>query len=311
MNSIFITGANGYIARNFIRRINRENYKTIYCLIRSQSKIANELFSYENIEFIQGDINDTSTYAHILDSVSTVIHFAAVTGKARPEEYFRTNKDGTEQLINQCRVSGVKNILYISSISVKYPDISRYYYAQSKKVGENIVKESGLRYAIVRPTIVIGKGSALLESIMNLASRRIIPVFGDGKAKIQPIHIDDLNDCLLSILQGDYFRNEIYEFGGPEIIAIEAFLKRICLSCYNKKAKTIHIPMGPLILFLKLFETLAYDYVPVTIGQLSAFRYDSTIAENAIFRSRFNEMKNIDEMLSSSTENTLQSDPSA
>ena len=65
-----------------------------------------------------------------------MLHLAAVTGKNRPAEYFRVNREGTRALVDECRRRRVKRIIYISTIAAKFQDQRRYYYAQSKHQAE-------------------------------------------------------------------------------------------------------------------------------------------------------------------------------
>lgn len=302
--SLFITGASGFIATNFLKRINFKEYGNIYCLSRNNNETLGSLSKYNNFKFIKGSLFDTDSYAHLLSSVDAVLHFAAATGKARPEDYLRTNVEGTELLIKLCEKALVKNFLFISSISVTFDDISKYYYAQSKKIAEESVKRCTMNYTIIRPTIVIGSGSSILKSLMKLADTSIVPIFGSGRSKIQPVYIDDLSDCILTIITENIFHNKIYEIGGPEIITIEAFIKSIHRHKFNKEPKTFHIPLCFVINILSVFEKFFYSYLPVNIGQLSSFRYDGTAEDNEVLLRHIQKMKSIAEMLTLAFNNT-------
>ena len=207
--SLFITGASGFIASNLLRKLNIKEYKSVYCLSRHESEILTRLSEYDNFKFIKGSIYDAELYEPYLASSDIVVHLAAATGKAGREEYFKVNAEGTKFLINQCIRQGVTKFLFISSISVKFPEVSQYYYAQSKQAAENIVKESGLNYTILRPTIVIGKESPILRSLEKLAKMPVIPIFGTGTSQIQPIYIEDLVDCILYIINENNFMNYV------------------------------------------------------------------------------------------------------
>lgn len=295
--TLFITGSSGFIASRLLRKINRNNFKNIYCLSRNESEVIREFSRYENFKFIRGDIFDATLYAPYLTSADIVVHLAAATGKAGPEEYFKVNAEGTRFLVKQCEQSGVKNFLFISSIAVKFKEISRYYYAQAKLQGELAVKESRLNYSIVRPAIVIGKGSPILKSLLKLAGAPVVPVFGDGKVKVQPVYVDDLADCLVSIIDEEIFLNETFDIGGPEVISIEDFIKKISRAYFKKEPGVIHIPMTLLLPVLTFFEKFFYSLLPFNVGQVSSFRFDGTIEENRLFQKHSPHMKNIDEML--------------
>lgn len=300
--SLFITGASGFVARNLLRRMNPQDFEHVYCLKRTGSTIE-DLPACDNVTVIEGGLYDSSVYVPYLTSSDVVLHLAAITGKARPDEYFDVNAKGTEFLVKQCVEAGVKNFLHVSTIAVKFDNVSRYYYAQSKRQSEDSVRRSGINYAIVRPTIIIGKGSPVWNNFLKLAKAPVPILFGNGKVKIQPIYIDDMIECLLTIIRETIFHNETFEMGGPEIIAIEDFLVRIYRMLYKKDPKIVHIPLTVLIPLLSFMEKPFYSFLPFTAGQLSTFRYDGTAEKNELFDRYFPSMKHIDEMIRTLTTN--------
>lgn len=298
-SSLFITGSSGFIASHLLQKIDIKRYKNIYCLSRNESQITTRLSAYDNFKFIKGSIYDADLYTQYLASTDTVVHLAAATGKVRLEDYFNVNAKGTKFLVQQCKGLGVQNFLHISSIAVKFPDISRYYYAQSKQQAEDAVKDSGLNFTIVRPTIVIGEGSGTWRSLSKLAKGPVTFMFGDGKAKIQPIYVEDLVGILLSIVDEGIFHNETFEIGGPEEITIEEFIRRTRQIYYKKNTRVVHLPLGLLIPVLSLMEKPFYSLLPLNVGQLSSFRYDGTIEQNRLFARYLPQLKNVNEILRS------------
>jgi len=293
---LFITGARGFIGRHLLEQLGEFPYEFINCLDRRQDQPLSSS-SWEKIRFIQGDVGIGETYARYLTGCNTVLHLAAATGKVAKDDYYITNVQGTAELISNCQKAGVRNSLYVSTIAVKYPDKSRYDYAQSKEQAEAIIRNSGLNYAIVRPTIVIGQGSLIWESLSRLAKAPIIPYFGDGATKIQPIHVKDLVSCLISLVDAGLFKNEIYELGGPETISFQDFLGQIHHALTGKRARVINIPYKPLRAVLSILEDRFYNKLPVTVGQLSAFNNDGTIQVNKLFSENFTKMMGIGEMI--------------
>jgi nucleoside-diphosphate-sugar epimerase len=293
MSSLFITGSSGFIGSNLLRRIDTLKYEKVYCLGRTQPAGCQP----QNFQFVRGCICDTDSYSRYLDSCDTVIHLAAATGKAMPDEYFKVNAKGTELLIEESRRREVKNFLYVSTIAAKFSDKTRYYYAQSKEQGEQAVRTSGLNYAIVRPTIVIGKEAVIWKTLSNLARKPVLLMLGDGTARIQPIYIEDLVNCLLTILDSNYFSNEVFELGGPEEITFEHLLKRIHQLYYAKEPSVVHIPLTLLSATLSFLEKRFYSVLPINAGQLSAFNNDGTIEMNRLFRVAAPQMRNVDSML--------------
>ena len=297
MTTLFITGASGFIGRHLIQKISHLDFKKIYCLTRQVKEATQKLPKYVNMELLEGDISDPKTYTEALASSDIVIHLAAKTGKAKPAEYFDVNSKGTELLVDQSKRLGVQFFLFVSSIAVKYQDISKYYYAQSKRQAEEIVRVCGLDFTILRPTIVIGEDGTSWQSLAKLARKPVIGIFGDGSPKIQPILVDDLVHCILSVIKEKIFLNEVYDVGGPEVITLEDFLVLIYTKSCGKNPRVIHIPIYFLIPVLTVLEKLFPSMLPLNVGQLSPFRYDSSVEENSLFSRCKSHMKNNSDML--------------
>lgn len=297
MSSLFITGAAGFIGNNLIQRIDPTRYQNIYCLSRTGGATTEFALKSNYFQFIKGDLCEPESYSSYLESCDTVVHLAAATGKAAPEQYFNVNARGTQLLVERCEQQGVKNFLYVSTIAVKYPDKTRYYYAQSKEQGEHAVKTSRLNYVIVRPTIVIGQGALIWKTLSTLARKPVLLMLGEGTARIQPIYIDDLTDCLLTILRENLFAREIFEVGGPEKITFERFLKRIHHFYYGKEPSVVHIPLKPVVSVLSFFENFFNSTLPISVGQLSAFSNDGTIEMNRLYSLSVSRMRSVNNML--------------
>jgi NADH dehydrogenase len=296
--AIFITGSGGFIGSSFMKSYDFSGYSQVYCLMRDSKKFHFDRDSDVKIHSIQADIKDVEEYEDFLRDCDTILHLAAATGKAiSSDEYFDVNLNGTRALVESGKRTGVENILHISTIAVKYPDLSDYYYAQSKQKAELVIRESGLKYTIVRPTIVVGKGGPVWNNLARLARMPITPLFGGGRNRIQPIYIDDLVGCLLQILNMKYFQNEIIELGGSEVVTFEEFLNKIHVCQTKKPAKFVRLPYKPIKSLLLSLERPLNRILPVTAGQLSAFGNDGLIEENPIYLDNKKSMLNVQEMI--------------
>lgn len=297
MKSLMITGATGFIGRSLLRQLAPAKYEHVYCLGRTPSAAAESHAPPDGFRFIKGDLCEPEAYADYLAGCESVVHLAATTGKAARDEYFKVNTEGTRLLVEECRRRGVRNFLYVSTIAVKYPDKTRYYYAQSKEQGERVVRDSGLNYTIVRPTIVIGAGAAAWAALSAIARKPVILLPGDGTARIQPIYIEDLVRGLLTVLDDALFAGETYELGGPEEITFEHFLRRIHSRYYRREPPVVHLPLKPLVAALGFVEEHLGAVLPVSAGQLAAFSNDGTVAPNTLHRRLVSQMKDVEQML--------------
>jgi len=299
--NIFLTGATGFIGSHLLARLTQDQSFSISCFVRDLRYIPQGVRS--DIQVIEGDLLAPETYSSYLSESNTVVHLGAVTGKADPKEYFRVNTEATKLLLNECKAAGVHNFLFASTIAVKYADNSRYFYAQSKEQAEELVRQSGLNYCIVRPTIVIGPESPIWMNFSKIGKLPVLPVPGSGRARIQPIFIADLIECLVTILKQEQFRNETFDLGGPEETSMEEFLTEVYHLYHDKPARVVHVPLRPLIPVLGVMERLFYGLLPVNTGQLSAFRYDGVAEPNRVSDAHLAEMRDVRAMLKQMTHN--------
>jgi uncharacterized protein YbjT (DUF2867 family) len=99
--------------------------------------------------------------------------------------------ENTRKLIDSAKAAGVRRIVHISIANPSADSRLPYYWG--KAANEKTVVESGLSYAILRPTVLIGKEDILINNIAFLLRR--FPFFlipGDGSYRIQPVYIEDL-----------------------------------------------------------------------------------------------------------------------
>ncbi len=100
------------------------------------------------------------------------------------------------------------------SITNPSEDSALEYFSGKAKL-ECALRESGLSYAILRPTVLFGKEDILVNNIAwVLRHLPVFGVFGDGQYKLQPIYVDDLAE--LAVEQGRERKNIVIDAIGPE-----------------------------------------------------------------------------------------------
>jgi NADH dehydrogenase len=132
--------------------------------------------------------------------------------------------ENTRKLVNAAKAAGVRRIVHISIANPSAESHLPYYWG--KAANEKAVMESGLSYAILRPTVLIGKEDILINNIAFLLRR--LPFFflpGDGSYGIQPVYIEDLADLAV---QAVYSReNYIIDAVGPDAYTFKELVQLI------------------------------------------------------------------------------------
>lgn len=295
---LFVTGGSGFVGRHFVPAAALHGASEIMCLSRAPGRAA----PAAHVTHVTGDLSAPESYADRLASADAVVHLAARTGRASADQHRRTNLRGTLDLLEQCRKRGVARFLNVSTIAVKFRETGDYPYATSKLEAESAVRESGLTYSILRPTLIVGRGGGAWEGLHALGRRPVIPLPGPGTARVQPIDVADVVRGLLAVLDSDRFWNGTFDLGGPEPLSIEAFLQRIHWRYRGREARIVHLPVRPLLPLLRRLERWAPALAPVGPGQVLSFLEDGLADPNPLFDHVRQGMTPVDAMIRRATD---------
>ena len=193
---IVVTGASGFVGSRVVERLATPGTEVVAI---ARSEVPPGLPA--NVRWVRADLLEPTGYGAALSGADAVIHLAAVTGKAWPRQYERNNVEATKVVLGACERAGVRRFVYASSIAVKFGDRRFYPYAASKVAAEEAVRASSLETTIIRPTMIFGAGSPVEAGLAKLARLPIVPIFGDGRTRVAPIHVEDVVATVVAAAQ--------------------------------------------------------------------------------------------------------------
>lgn len=296
--SVFITGISGFLGRSLLSVLDTSTYETIFLLVREPESLLIP-DNVDNIKIVIGDLNNPDSYAEYLDSVETVIHLAALTGKVKKKDYDDINFMATSRLIDLSKQNGVKKFLFISTIAVKFKKKRGYCYALSKEKAENYLKESGMEFTIFRPTIILGAGSAVFSGFSRFIGMPLIPFFGRGNIIVQPVDVKDVAQVIDVFSRNAHFDNKVYEIGGPDKVTLKDLILNIS-KAKNLKKRILSIPLFISTPLIMIADKLFYGFTPVTLGQLATFRNNGEASSDDLIKKIVNTPSSLEDMISDS-----------
>ncbi len=132
--------------------------------------------------------------------------------------------ENTLTLFRAAKEAGVRRVVHISITNPSEDSPLEYFHG--KAVLERALRESGLSYAILRPTVLFGEEDILINNIAWLLRRLpVFGVFGDGQYRLQPIFVDDL--ASLAIEHGRGHENVVINAIGPETFTYRSLVTTI------------------------------------------------------------------------------------
>jgi dihydroflavonol-4-reductase len=174
MKPTLVTGATGFVGWH-VARLLLEKGQPVRALVRDPARSARALRELPGIATVHGDLRDTESLARAVDGCGAVYHVAADyrLWTPRPEEMYRSNVEGTRNLLEAARRAGIERCVYTSTVgcigmrkgelgseeTAAGLDQMQGPYKRSKFLAEQIALEfarGGFPVVIVNPTAPIG-----------------------------------------------------------------------------------------------------------------------------------------------------------
>lgn len=296
MASLFLTGATGFVGQALLPRLLARPGFDVTCLVRDPVRLTTPA-GLAAPRVVRGDLADGAAIAAALSGCETVLHLAASTGKATAAAHDLANLQGTRSLLAAAVQAGVRRFIYVSTIAAGFPDQRFYAYARSKAAAEVAVRESGLDWTIIRPTIVLGTASPIATAFARLAGGPAVMMFGNGSARVQPIDVIDLAELLAAVTESTTCSHDTIDAGGPEELSFEELLTGVRHQLRGSRTPVLHLPLTPLRFALAAVEPILFPLLPLTAGQLAAFANDSVARPHPLTAALRPRMRTVAQML--------------
>ena len=276
MSHVLILGGAGFIGSNLAKGLLREGYRiTIADRIIPSEELSKE---FDSVKYSIGEFSDLNFIKNLFrqEQVDCVIHLIS---SLIPSSDYRAfindlsiqNGSGME-LIRIMQENGCNKIVFFSTGGAIYgkngnrPNLESdapspiNYYGYSKLIYEEFLKLSSrlnnLQYLILRPSNPYGKGQnpmgkqgLISVSLGRLINNLPIEIWGDGTVVRDYIHINDLTDALIRLLQKNCW-NEIFNIGsgeGKTVNELMAIIKNATGFDFHpqyKPSRSIDVPMN-------------------------------------------------------------------
>lgn len=271
---VLVTGGTGFLGRRVVAALIEGGHPTDVLVRTADPRLPG------GVRPIQGSLPDLPDLSTILPHGVAIIHLAARTGKGRARDFERANVAGTRAVLEMAQRVGASRLIFVSSIAATFPDRRYYPYAESKRAAESLVRQGGVPFDIVRPTVLLGGASPAFEAFRRLGGGAFGVCIGRGAARTQPIHVEDAARHLVALLHRTP-TGQSWDLGGPEVLTVRSLLSRVRRHAVGGPAdgSLVSLPARPLRAILGALDPLAHDILPLTAGQLAFFLNDSTVKE--------------------------------
>lgn len=237
---IFVIGATGFTGSHLVPLLLKNGYE-VRCLYRVTSE--RSLLPQPEIEWVLGDISDTQLLTSLMQGSDILVNIASLGfGHA-------------DSIINAALNSGIQRAIFISTTAI-FTQLN----APSKKMrvaAELAIETSGLKYTILRPTMIYGsnRDRNIYRLIRWLRYLPFFPIFGDGNHLQQPIYVGDVAQAIVSCLTSEKTIQKSYNIAGKNALTYNQVID-IIAEQMKKRVWKIYLPFKPIVGILRVFEKI-------------------------------------------------------
>lgn len=214
---VFVIGATGSIGQATVRALLRQGHEVV-CLVRPRAGVGGRLSHADSARLLAGaelrlgDVSDAQSLARdgFRGEQFDVLLSCLASRTGAPRDAWAIDHQAHVLALEAAQAAGVTQVVLLSALCVQKPRLA---FQQAKLAFEARLVESGLCYAIVRPTAFF---KSLSGQVARVQAGKPFLLFGDGTlTACKPISDDDLGEYLAGCVDNPQRQNRVLPIGGP------------------------------------------------------------------------------------------------
>jgi uncharacterized protein YbjT (DUF2867 family) len=271
-----VFGGTGFLGRRVVQHLLERDFSVRVASRHPERTAALFTGVQLGIESIHGDINDDRSVLAAVAGVEGVVNAVGLYVESGHQTFHSVHVTGAARVARLALEAGVKRLIHVSGIGSDARSGSAY--IRSRGEGEMVVRETFPAVALIRPSVMFGRGDAFVAPVAKMLRRLpIFPLFGHGQTRLQPAHVEDVAEAIARALEIADPRM-YYELGGPRIYTYRALLQMLARHL-GRKPILVPIPFGLWHALASVAEVLPQP--PITRNQVELMQIDSVVSAGA------------------------------
>ncbi len=227
---ILIDGATGYLGSHLTNQLRCQG-RNVRCLVRKESSAEDvRVLSDSGAEIVRGSMADEQECEQFFQGARYAVHLIGSIAPPKGQTFVDLHQNLSRAFAQAAKRSGVQKILLVTALGTSADAVSQYH--KTKWLAEEEVRKVGLRYTILRPSLLVGRlfgrrDSKLVRRLLQLIDDKpFVPLINGGANKIQPLFIKDMVEAASRCLS-DSYDGETIELGGSTVLSMRRFVEAL------------------------------------------------------------------------------------
>ena len=281
IKSVTVIGGAGFLGRYIVQKLAANDIRiTVAVRNPDSAEFLKTMSDVGTIKIVKINILNEKSIKDAIKDSDAVIN---CVGTLKTKAFDNTHVKGSELIAKAVSSLNIKRFVHISAVGADKNSNSKY--AVTKALGEEKILKNFPNAVILRPSIMFGAEDKFFNKIAGLSRLSLImPLFGGGKTKFQPVYVGDVANAVTKIgldpatIKYEYY-GKTYELGGPKVYTYKELIE-LTLKYIGRRRLLLPIPY----LFAKL-AGMILQYLPnpiITVDQIKLLKYDFIVNKTAL-----------------------------
>ena len=275
MKKVLIFGGSGQIGRHLIRRLTKKNH-LVTVVTRNLHKKGTILKTQGNpgyLEIMERNVFDEEQLNDLFKNKDICINLVGILFENQRNTFKNIHINFPDILSKKCAEYKIKQFIHISALGIEKANDSNY--ATSKLEGEKKIINNFPEATILKPSIIYSVDDEFSCRLLSLLSiLPIFPLYYNGKTKFTPIHVSEVCEIILNLIDNNICSDKI-ECVGPEELSFKDIIEKLLLSV-DKKRLLVSVPIQIAKIIAFFFEKFPKPLI--TRDQLKILKYDNVLS---------------------------------
>jgi NADH dehydrogenase len=169
------------------------------------------------ITLMRANVRMPGSVASAIQGSQAVINATGIGFERGRQRYQAVHVEGARTIAEAARAAGVERLVHVSGIGADQRG-TKNRYIKSKVDAEDAIVAGFEHATILRPSVVFGSDDVVFNRLARMATLTpVLPLVGDGKARVQPVYVGDVAAAAVAVLQRPQTAKSVFELGGPRV----------------------------------------------------------------------------------------------
>jgi uncharacterized protein YbjT (DUF2867 family) len=228
------------------------------------------------VELLTADLRNEASVARAVAGADAVVNAVSRYVESRRHgSYEDIHVQGAARLARAARKARVERFVLVSGMGTDRSSPSPY--VRTRLRGEEVTRAAFPGALVVRPSVIFGPGDAFLGALARVSRLPVVPLFGRGATRLQPVYVDDVAQAVARLVDGAGGNRKVFELGGAGVYTYREIVT-LALDASGRQRPLVPVPFPVWRLLALAMKILPNP--PLTVDQVLLMQQDNVAGGN-------------------------------